>query len=713
MVNQITGSPVPVDAGLSFNYANWTAETVLSFVNVPWNNDYRDVVHFPGANAAARRAALNAYIDSRETAVGTIDNSRYAPTNRPIRVAIPFNSAYRFNYLRVHNPLMPIDGDMQRDFYYFIVDVRYITPGTTEIVVQLDVFQTFMYDATLGRCYIERGHIGIANENAFDNYGRDFLSIPEGLDIGGEYRTVDTRKETIMRPESGQYNVLVASTVSLDDYAGTAELGPVMVTAKGGMFSGLPSGAEYYVFPDTIAFRYFMAAYADRPWVTNGIISITLIPPITRYWPGFSFSGSSYSGGVKAPEGRPKSVKRSMWNNWRDDIVSHIPLRHRHLKKLLTYPYMVIEATTWSATPLVLKPESWSADNADYIERPALIPPNQRIAFVPQGYNRNSESALPDNSGTYGPGDDGGDYLDMQTLISNFPTMALVNNQAVSYMASNRASIAYQHSSADWAQQRALRGNETSYDQASSGISTANRLNEVGRMGDQMSTALGNQKMWQDTALQGVRTAMGDLDHGFAAVPQIALGMAQASQNAGAADAQLANRNATANSQTRAGVENNSFVRDTNKALSDWAAKGDYENSIAGINAKVQDAKLIQPTTSGQVGGESMNLVSDTVEISFRWKMLDPGMLRSIGDHWLRYGYAVRRFGEIPASLMVMSKFTYWKLTETYISSAAMPETFKQALRGLFEKGVTVYDDPANIGIVDIADNAVLTGIAL
>jgi hypothetical protein len=60
-----------------------------------------------------------------------------------------------------------------------------------------------------------------------------------------------------------------------------------------------------------------------------------------------------------------------------------------------------------------------------------------------------------------------------------------------------------------------------------------------------------------------------------------------------------------------------------------------------------------------------------------------------------------------------MSKFTYWKLTETYITAATIPESFKQVIRGIFEKGVTVWADPSYIGNTDLADNAILGGIAL
>jgi len=92
---------------------------------------------------------------------------------------------------------------------------------------------------------------------------------------------------------------------------------------------------------------------------------------------------------------------------------------------------------------------------------------------------------------------------------------------------------------------------------------------------------------------------------------------------------------------------------------------------------------------------------------------LQPAVMAAIGEFWLRYGYAINRFGRMPANFRVMEKFTYWKLRESYITSASMPEQYKQTIRGIFEKGVTVWTNAADMGYIDIADNAPLTGVTL
>lgn len=711
MSNQITDPPNVYDAGLEFNYAVWTADTVITMCNVPWNNDYRDIVKFNN------RAALDAYIDNAALSGIRIQNSRYAPVNMPVRLSVPFNKALGYNYLRANNPAQPIPGgDTQRSYYYFIVDVRYIAPQTTEIVVQLDVWQTYGYDVTFGNCYINRGHIGIANERQFDNYGRDYLTIPEGFDTGSDLRVVDYRSQDVMTAFGPNHmNVLVCSTVDLEANAGTVD-NPKIVAAQGGTFSMIPSGATYYLFDSGDSFTNYLSKIKDTPWVAQGIISITMIPQIQRYYSGFTFN--AFGTPTKAPTGAPSPRVFSMYVNWRENILEKLPERYRHLRKFLTFPYLAVEVTTWSGTPIVAKPEVWNDGNATISERVNLIPPQQRLQFMPYKYNNSGVVPMEYN-------DDGGDFLDFATMLQSFPTVAIVNNMASMYMAANASGLAFQHNSADWSQQKALAAAGTGYDQASSAMALMEQLGMTSRNLDIGQTALGNRNLGTQQIIGGLGSVgRGAVSGGVGGAPGMAIGT-----GAGLVDAITGNLNAMvqqgANTEAlsmrnSAGVQNISdqvnnaaFQRDTNASLAEFAARGDYENSIAGINAKVQDSKFVQPTTVGQVGGDTMNIIYLNGEISIRFKMIDEARIRNIGDHWLRYGYAVNQFARMPESLMVMNKFTYWKLAETYITAGPMPEAHKQSIRGLFEKGVTVWTNPADIGNIDLADNKPLEGIVL
>lgn len=699
--------------GLDFNYSVWTPGTQVMLANVPWNNDYRDIVKF------SSQASLDVYLNENSGSTIMLSNMTYAKPGNPVRINLPFNVCYRFNYLRAFNPAQPIPGnDTGRAFYYFITDIRYIAPNTTEIEIQLDVWQSFNRDVAFGNCYIERGHVAIANEKSFDDNGRDYLTVPEGLDVGGEYKIKKTASYTVgARPETDptkSFDIIVASTVSFINSGGTID-SPVLASSPGSTFEGIPNGTELYWFTSVGEFNTFIRSVSDKPWITQGIISVTAVPNLVESDVLYSLVPSVLSSGmsVRVLSGRPKLPQTiTVMQNWRESIL---PDRYSKLKKFLTYPYTVVELTTYSGTPLILKPEGMGGTDIEVIEMYHLAPPSPRIAFIPYHYNG---SDLPDDRDFSGIlHNDNAEFLDMVTGILDLPTFSLVNNGYLSYMAANRNGIAYQYSSADWSQQRALTGNQLSYDQASQSMDLSTQLTGLSVNAQRQQASIANQA----AVGHAITGAAGGVAAGIMGGPAGAAGsvMGVASQAASAAIDVNARNQATAVSTglaqaaNRAQVGTAGFMRDTNKSYADFAARGDYENAIAAVNAKVQDARMIQPTVSGQVGGDAFNLTQFEWGVHAKVKVLQGAAMAAIGEYWLRYGYAVSRFGRMPDSLQVMTRFTYWKLRETYLRSSTCPETFRQAIRGIFEKGVTVWSNPADIGMVDIADNDPLPGVSL
>ena len=714
MSNQIGQLPTDKNFGLDFNYAVWTPGTSVLLCNVPWNSDYRDIVFFPSDDD------LNTYLDNTSGPRTTVNNLSYAKPGNPVRLNIPFNRAYQYNYLKAYNPAQPIPGnDTPRAFYYFITDVRYVAPNTTELQVQLDVWQTFCRHVTFGNCFIERGHIGIANVNQFDDHGRTYLTVPEGLDIGNEYVVARQYENVMVDMATGsaadQMGVIVASTTAITADPGNVG-NPQLKTAEGSLFERMPNGCELWYFDNPAEFSYWQLYISNFPWVAQGVISVTAVPKL----PVDLGTGVSYD--VNNPErkiiplfGVTSTTATSFINlapNFRNDVNLG---RYSRLKKFLTYPYTLVELTTFSGNPILLKPECVNTDTLTVGRMMHVGPPNPRIVFYPKGYNAAAGDA--DNQS--------GEFLNMATGIFDLPTFSLVNNGYLGYMASNRNAIAFQHTSADWSQQRALKGADTAFNQArvsaNTGLDLAQQSIDAQMAQMRLSNDILNYRGIQkagNAVVDGLAIALNPMAGGPAAgilrgvqgganaFADVAIGAEQNTRGA-AIDTNLTR------GQSRSKYMNETYAMDTNYQYASFAAQGDYANAIAGINAKVQDAKMIQPTTSGQIGGDAFNLATFKWGIFARLKTLQPAAMAVVGEFWLRYGYAVNRFGKMPATYQVMDKFTYWKLRETYIRSSSCPEGFKQTIRGIFEKGVTVWSNPTDIGMIDTADNAPLSGVTL
>ena len=221
-MNQIHDHADPSTFGESFNYAVWTANTTVQCANVPWSADYRDVVYF------TNQSTLDSYLAAQGGPTAAFTGLTYAKPGRPIRVNLPFNAMNQYNYLRVTNPAQPVIGaDPTTSFYYFITHMEYIAPNVTEIQVQLDVWQTYGRKVKFGNCYIERGHVGIANGANFDDNGRSWLTVPEGLDVGNEYTIANAWEYDIINlrdaTTANDYGIIVASTIEITNDTGTVD----------------------------------------------------------------------------------------------------------------------------------------------------------------------------------------------------------------------------------------------------------------------------------------------------------------------------------------------------------------------------------------------------------------------------------------------------------------------------------------------------------
>ena len=165
-----------------------------------------------------------------------------------------------------------------------------------------------------------------------------------------------------------------------------------------------------------------------------------------------------------------------------------------------------------------------------------------------------------------------------------------------------------------------------------------------------------------------------------------------------------------ANAQTSNSLGYQRKVADTNKAYADYAAMGDYQRQVQGIAAQVRDARLTQPSVSGQLNGGSYAFQNGLMGLCITYKRIKPEYLQSLYQYFKRYGYYVNRWIQPPANLKCMTKYTYWQMTETNIFGM-IPEGFKQAIRGIFESGVTVWNNPDEVGRVAPANNQTVTGV--
>ena len=761
----------------NFSWAEWTPNTTLKLCRVPWDASYRDIVRF------VSRETQREWFDK-------LDGVECRPAtmhifNAPARVELPFNEASNWNYLVAYNDYPELEGP--RAWYYFIQRVEYVNAHCTQLVLMLDVWQSFQHDVTFGSCYVTRGHIGVANERQWNDYGRTYLALPEGLDTGSEMVTTSQEYQSIIEGrhydiDGGgvdwvDYGLIVVSTTNLtDDPGNTSE--PKLTTATGAIFEQETDGCSVYYCENRMAYvANIMALGTLFPWITQGICAVYMVPKIPQdYVSRYGHRVTEiYGQAVSEEYGNIYSFNSSLDSDLRyEDVMSvanfrnkfNIPTRYRNLRKLYCYPFCVIECSCLNGTVITYRPEDIQSDTLTIRETYTYAPSGARINFYIPGYNEAGAGTtvpLRINGKDMGLPIDGGEMLNASFGITNLPHFSVVNNGGALAMANSAYTRAYAQESAQWTREKALTSanvvnsnaalqreyatrqtNWANENRTATNAITANSLNQSLAIGQNQTSQMANLQVEQNIKSNNLNGMAGIIGGGLNAVASRSpLGAVNAVGGAflGSARTDIANyginssaavsnstaaastanqlaTNAAATSQANAyasgatGLSNqlSAITSQANYGLASYAAQGDYQNAIAGINAQVQQMQLTPPTTSGALGGDMFNLSNGIMGVLVRFKTCAPSALRAAGEYMLRYGYFVQRFVTPPASLECMEKFTFWQMQEAYVRGT-LPEEYRLTIKGMFERGVTVWNKPEYIGVTDWADNEPLPGI--
>lgn len=88
-----------------------------------------------------------------------VDNIQYQRKDSIIRYPAHIDSIIQYNYCMYQN-----ENYGNKYFYAYIIGMRYINDGLTEIAIQTDVYQTWQFDLVFKESFVEREMIAVAND---------------------------------------------------------------------------------------------------------------------------------------------------------------------------------------------------------------------------------------------------------------------------------------------------------------------------------------------------------------------------------------------------------------------------------------------------------------------------------------------------------------------------------------------------------------------
>lgn len=337
--------------------------TEVRLLAVPLENDYLHTFYFSDA------AAQTTYFAGKT--VKSMTNCTYQRKDNIIRYDGVYDEIIGCNYVMYRNTDYSIKW-----YYAFITKIEFISDGKTNIHIDTDVIQTWLFDYTVKTSFVEREHV---NDDTIGLH-----TVPENLETG-EYVVNGMNKNNALLSSS----IIIGTTINFNDadfkIFDSAEVKEFNNTS-GGVYNGVFSGVKY--FKVTKAQAVELLKTVANTGQSDAIVSVFVCPD--------KFVNASVPTGKKYAE-----VVDGETVNSRDWITDDTTLDVENLKpthlngyvpknnKLFTYPFCYMLMDNNSGGSAVYQYELFSdPDNSKRcpFKIYAAVTPGMSIRLIPRHY---------------------------------------------------------------------------------------------------------------------------------------------------------------------------------------------------------------------------------------------------------------------------------------------------------------------------------------
>lgn len=581
-----------------------------------------------------------------------------------VRVPFLYDDIATCNYIMWQNA-----NYSDKWYYAFILEIKYINPNLSEIIYDLDVIQTYMFDIEWKPSQIDRDMGAQFSDTGIPYVNREV----EDLDYGSDYDTVYEK------------NIVQLPNVSFMVF-GCVLKGSNVV---GSAINNVPLNIEYLIAPiyvtnsedlvPDITFKYgnnelspahyVMNAFRNDEKLVNSLVSIKLYPffpkNISMTKNGNVITLSSLGVGVKSTStnayGNLKTLEIYSGNRLRGYSQTILDNKYANLpryseNKLYMFPYSFGILTTKRGHDFVVKLEDINT-NSISIYRQGSLSNEPKFGYIIENYNVQ-----------------GLNFEQTQGIIETIENNgAIVDDYTASYMQSNSNAIKVASSNAKLIQQSALDRANNTFNTNSTILDNKTKQANTNFATDIVRVGINSAIKGAETAanfgasskLMGVAVGMGTLVDGLVSSGQNLYNAQESIRNSAMLEANtLKNANISANT--------------------------DYQVAIASTNAKVQDASCVPPT-SKQLGGDYIfDIVNGCDGLYFQIKTVKPYYAKKLQDYWKRYGYKENAF-----RLPWRKKRKYWNYIKCVQANifGNIPQSDLLKIRDIYMQGITIWHD--------------------
>jgi len=322
---------------------------------IPLEPDYINTLYFANATAQYNYFSVKAK--------WILTAQSYQRVNKGVcRVNYKAEDLYDCNYLMFQNTSFG-----NKWFYAFITSVDYVNNVTSDVHYEIDVMQTWAFEMSLTRCFVEREH------SVTDEIGDNI--VPEPVETG----------ELVFN----HFNVMDKCDVLLGTYGVIVLVSDVEdASTIGTLLDGIFSGAKAFLFGMDLnqvginTLRTFLASYIQKP---DAIIGIYMVPLACLD----TLPDDQHQGDTIAYNDSAKH--RDNFDVMGIDKNSRVDGHVVRNMKLLTYPYNFCHVNNVNGRELNLRYEFFQDENGNRTCKPQFhmygnITMPVTVVLRPKGY---------------------------------------------------------------------------------------------------------------------------------------------------------------------------------------------------------------------------------------------------------------------------------------------------------------------------------------
>ena len=339
---------------------NFEPSSIIHIGRVPFDNSYRHTLTFPDGESQAQ------YFASVCTTSLSKDDYTYVRANNAIRVEFNAETLYTYNYVMYKNA-----NYGSKWFYAFIVGVNYVNSKTTELVLELDVMQTWYFDYQLAECFVEREHVDD------DSIGANLIPEPEfsfNL-ISMDDQVIDLSDMWVV-VETAQYPHHVAG---IGWWGSDAE--------EGSIYNNVFNGSSYYVFEpdaaDTGSDSDHAGSAKQLLKVLNQVGAADAVTNVFMFPKDYLTPQAEWREDRRLPDIETPGVRNLEYTSRPSSLDGYIPRNN----KLFTYPYCYCNISDNNGNAADIKYELWQDSQQGYIlQMQSAIAPDASMFVYPVNY---------------------------------------------------------------------------------------------------------------------------------------------------------------------------------------------------------------------------------------------------------------------------------------------------------------------------------------